>query len=280
MRLRVIADKSLDPPVYPYFSLWPINPPREVKHQPPVLPVATPPTASMTRPRRRTHAELHNMVVAFKQQSPILVVPPRPATLQPPAQPLKRRSGRLTHAELHAMVMMEQRLSLSTQSSTSDFSTPGSPLFPSPVKRAVAVRFEVDVPRRLYSPIRSSTLPPLRFEEPQSELPPVPSSLSRSSTLPVRRPRPPPTTEAYPGGRSTVYSPENMRARGLGNNTMSRNNLVERRGSTVARRMTIWENGGPQSARSPNPPPAPSIRQAAKNRDSLVFQRIKAFNSS
>jgi hypothetical protein len=71
-----------------------------------------------------------------------------------------------------------------------------------------------------------------------------------------------------------------MRARGLGNNTMSRNNLVERRGSTVARRMTIWENGGPQSARSPNPPPAPSIRQAAKNRDSLVFQRIKAFNSS
>lgn len=210
--------------------------------------------------------------------------PPPPTTLQPTTQKAgARRSGRLTHAELHAMVTMEERLSKTTSlrsdtTTGSEFSIPDSPISPSPVKRAVAVRFEVDVPRKLYSPIRSSTLPPLRSEEPRSELPPVPSSsLARSSTLPLRRPAP--TTEAYPGGRSTVYDPENMRARGLGNNTMSRVTL-ERRGSSVARRMTIWENGGP--AKSSNPTssaPSPSIRQAAKNRDSIVMQRIKAFNS-
>ncbi|KAJ3544698.1 hypothetical protein NMY22_g2681 [Coprinellus aureogranulatus] len=268
---------DLYPAVYPNFCLWPAT--FTTKIEPPL---ATDTFRNKTpqprRPRRRTHAELHALVMGSdpSANAPTLSPPTAHSVSQLAGT---RRSGRLTHAELHAMVMMEQRLSKSSllsDRSESEVSIPSSPLSSSPVKRAVAVRFEVDVPRKLYSPIRSSTLPPLRSEEPRGELPPVPSSsLSRSSTLPLRRP--PPSTQAYPGGRSTVYDPENMRARGLGNNTMSKVSL-ERRGSTVARRMTLWENGGP--VKSPNGPPTPSIRHTAKNRDSIVMQRIKAFNSS
>lgn len=131
---------------------------------------------------------------------------------------------------------------------------------------------------RAMTPSRASTLPPRSSViEPQRQLPPVPTSnLGRSSTLPMRRQ--PPSTESASANRASVYNPETVRARGLKHNTMSAVNMDQAR--PISRRMTMWEKGDPVLPSSMGlPPSAPTIKQAGKNRDSLVIQRIKAFDS-
>ncbi|KAF6762255.1 hypothetical protein DFP72DRAFT_878381 [Ephemerocybe angulata] len=268
----------LYPAQYPFFDLYPEPAASRIGQSPKAL------SSMSTSARPAAHYpffDLYPPVYPYFSLWPmnpsLKVKRPMPTCLLTPRLELKpkKHHSRLTHSELHAMVMMEQQLAFAPLPEIPIART-GAPPSLSPVKRTGSVRFrEVEDPPRRLPPLRTSTLPPRRSDSvPQRQLPAVPStSLARSSTLPFRRPQP--STEST-NSRSSLYSPETARSRGLRHNTMS--TIIDSgKVSPISRRMTLWENK--ESASSPSiSPSSPSIKQTAR-RDSIVFQRIKAFNT-